>query len=307
MKGLGCPYCSGRYPIIGETDLATTKPTLLRDWNYEKNGSLKPTDVKAGTNKKVWWKCVKGHEWQASINDRSQGNGCPLCNVGKVTSIAEKTVLYYVNKYFDEVYQNYSPNGFERKNIDIYIPKIMVGIEYDGEYYHFDVIKDLKKDELAEKNNIKMYRIREPRCPKLNSSSNCICLRNTRNGELQRAIIKLLRQNGISNPDVNIDRDQVEINKNIEFYEVENSIQNKSEGILKYWNYEKNGLLTPDKVSYGSGKKVWWKCSKGHEWQASIDHRIKGSGCPYCSGKKVLKGFNDLSMKNPKLAKESNY
>ena len=40
------------------------------------------------SNKKVWWKCVKGHEWIASINDRSRGNGCPFCygkNISKET------------------------------------------------------------------------------------------------------------------------------------------------------------------------------------------------------------------------------
>ena len=55
-----------------------------------------------------------------------------------------------------------------------------------------------------------------------------------------------------------------------------------------------------------SGKKVWWKCEKGHEWQARISHRNKGIGCPYCSGKKVLQGYNDLATINPELAKEWN-
>ena len=56
-----------------------------------------------------------------------------------------------------------------------------------------------------------------------------------------------------------------------------------------------------------SDKKVWWKCSKGHEWQASISHRSQGRGCPYCSGRKTLKGYNDLQTINPAVAKEWNY
>ena len=52
----------------------------------------------------------------------------------------------------------------------------------------------------------------------------------------------------------------------------------------------KNGSLKPDEVSYGSSKKVWWKGKCGHEWQATVKNRnIRGSGCPYCSGNKVMK------------------
>ena len=77
--------------------------------------------------------------------------------------------------------------------------------------------------------------------------------------------------------------------------------------LAKEWNYEKNGSLNPINVTAGSNKKVWWRCEKGHEWQAMIKHRNKGSGCPYCAGQRVLKGFNDLQTLNPTLAKEWNY
>ena len=52
--------------------------------------------------------------------------------------------------------------------------------------------------------------------------------------------------------------------------------------LAKEWNYEKNGSLTPQTVSVGSGKKVWWRCDKGHEWQAQICGRKK-HGCPVCA------------------------
>jgi hypothetical protein len=41
----------------------------------------------------------------------------------------------------------------------------------------------------------------------------------------------------------------------------------------------------PDEVLPGSNLKVWWKCSLGHTWAASVNNRSKGSGCPYCTGK----------------------
>ena len=77
--------------------------------------------------------------------------------------------------------------------------------------------------------------------------------------------------------------------------------------LVKEWNYEKNGDLKPDMVMANSGKKVWWICHKGHEWEASIINRNRGTGCPYCSGRKAIIGYNDLATINPQLAKEWNY
>jgi len=58
-NGCGGPYCSGKYVIIGETDLATVMPDLAAEWHPFKNGDLKPKDVTLGSSKKVWWQCKK--------------------------------------------------------------------------------------------------------------------------------------------------------------------------------------------------------------------------------------------------------
>lgn len=71
------------------------------------------------------------------------------------------------------------------------------------------------------------------------------------------------------------------------------------------WDYELNGELTPQKVSTASNRRVWWRCSLGHEWQAIVASRARmGTGCPYCAGRKVLEGFNDLASRFPKLAEQ---
>ena len=89
--------------------------------------------------------------------------------------------------------------------------------------------------------------------------------------------------------------------------------------IAKEWNYERNGGLTPDRISKASRHKVWWKDKYGHEWQATVSDRTrpiyidpKGKthhpqGCPYCSNKRVLPGFNDLASQNPEIMKYWNF
>ena len=63
----------------------------------------------------------------------------------------------------------------------------------------------------------------------------------------------------------------------------------------------------PTTISRGMRKKLQWKCSAhGHTWTASPGTRaVRGYGCPYCSGNKILPGFNDLSTTRPELAKEA--
>ncbi|MGN0315683.1 MAG: zinc-ribbon domain-containing protein [Fusicatenibacter sp.] len=76
----GCPYCAGKLPILGKTDLMTTHPELAREWNYKLNGRLRPEQMTEFSAKKVWWKCVNcGYEWRAKIANRVLGRGCPHC------------------------------------------------------------------------------------------------------------------------------------------------------------------------------------------------------------------------------------
>src|SRR6266545_342702 len=57
-------------------------PRLVREWHKTKNRELRPRDVTAGSDRKVWWKCPKGpdHEWPAIVGNRTRvGAGCPFC------------------------------------------------------------------------------------------------------------------------------------------------------------------------------------------------------------------------------------
>lgn len=67
---------------------------------------------------------------------------------------------------------------------------------------------------------------------------------------------------------------------------------------------DRNLPLTPDSVTFGSNKRVWWKGACGHEWETSIKARSSGEKCPICSGARVIEGINDLNTLKPELASE---
>lgn len=71
------------------------------------------------------------------------------------------------------------------------------------------------------------------------------------------------------------------------------------------WDRARNGELTPQSVTVSSNRMVWWRCGKGHSYCASVAHRTReGSGCPYCAGRRVLAGFNDLQTLCPQVASQ---
>ena len=314
-KNKRCPVCANRTVIVGVNDLATTNPRLAKEWNYEKNGSLRPEDIIEGSPKSVWWKCEKGHEWSASIVSRKKGANCPICFANRNTSVSEKAVGYYLEKYGETIVEN---KKIDRRELDIFMPNKMIAIEYDGAHYHSNVEKDLSKNKKCEELGIKLIRLREPGLPALKSTSVDIQVDKIKSdlSHLNAAIIQVLTLVlGVGEYDVDLVRDYGDIYSRFQKGEVKKSLANAYGYLLKEWNYEKNNA-DPTIITSGSHYLAWWKCSEcGYEWQAPVYSRIGGkTGCRQCSFRKtgamtaaVKEGQSSLASKYPELAKEWNY
>lgn len=94
-QGTGCPTCP-RHPIKVNDDrnFASYFPNLAKEWHPYKNQDLKPEDVRPRSNRKVWWQCKEGHEWEASISPRANGSGCPYC-YGRYATISNNLACKY--------------------------------------------------------------------------------------------------------------------------------------------------------------------------------------------------------------------
>lgn len=193
-----CPYCSGRLPIVGETDLETVSPELARQWDKKRNGMLTPQMVTRHSTQKVWWTCIhnRTHHWLASPASRHDPNvGCPICNSGNVTSFPEKALMYYMpNDALANT--NLDIPGFGRKTVDIFIPSINTAIEYDGGPWHKDTEKDLKKDQLCSAAGITMIRVRDCDCPKYETDAKLVFRENHSEKSLECAINTVLEMIG---------------------------------------------------------------------------------------------------------------
>ena len=235
-----------------KTNSVSTNKTLLKEWNYQKNKDIKPEYIKLNSNKKIWWKCSLGHEWQATTYSRAQGNGCPYCSNHKV--LIGFNDLTTTHPEIAKEWDYEKNNGLFPTDVTKGSNKKVWWICKNNHSFNASVSK----------------RVIGQGCP--------ICSKQKR---VQTAKKKYFE----NNPSLAVSHAQ----------------------LCEEWNWEKNVNISPYEVSFGSGITVWWKCSLGHEWQAKISNRVNGNGCPFCAGKKVLKGFNDLQTKFPQVALEWNY
>ena len=309
-KGVGCPQCAIEKHLINHQEavlehrgsLQETHVDILTEWDYTKN-TVKPTQITAGSNKKVWWLCPKGHSYCQRASHRIKGIGCPVCAREQSSSFPEQAVLYYVKEYFPDVV-NGDRTQIRPYELDIYIPSKRTAIEYDGMPWHKEIDKDLKKNELCKKANIDLIRIRDSKCPSIEGKQ-YICDFGDY-AKLGNIIADILFRLGANVKNVDIEKDTPDILAAYLFKAHQNSIATKYPELLCEWNYERNGSLDPQTLSYGSSRKVWWKCSKGHEWQAPVSN-MRTTGCPYCANQKILDGYNDLASQYPELLKEWDY
>ena len=303
VNGNGCPYCSGHRALSGFNDLATLYPDIAKEWNTSKNGDLLPTMVTAGSSKKVWWSCRKGHEWQAVVSRRTRlKTGCPVCWLENKTSFPEQTILYYCQ----QITYAESRNVDFGKEIDIYLPEYKIGIEYNGVFWHKNK-KDADKDKVKffSKKGIRIITVAESDQNAVFGDTIEYIYNSSNKASLNWAIQRLFELLESDNISIDASRDESKIYNQYIALEKENSLASKYPEIAKQWNFEKNLSLKPEMIMPNSNKKIWWKCENGHEWQAVVSSRTSGGlGCPYCAGQKVLSGYNDLCTTNPEIASE---
>ena len=331
IRGHGCPFCSKRKAINGETDLATLNPKLAAEWHPTKNGNLTPNQVTVRSGKKVWWMCSYGHEWQATPHDRDTDNTkCPICSARRQTSFPEQAIFYYVKKLFPCAINRYKDIFQNSMELDIFVPDIKLGIEYDGLNWHRtekEHIKEKKKYEICKDHEIYLIRVKENHKNIWDDvADHIIYVEKRRNCTKLNQLISTLLDYIIhirgcadalaslfSDMTIDVEKEQEEIHSYLT--DIDGSLEELRPDLVEEWDWEKNGRLLPSMFSLHSNDRVWWKCKQcGRSWRALINTRTRpnGSGCAICGnakkGKTFHKGYistnGSLLQNNPELAED---
>lgn len=290
-------------------------PEIAVEWHPTLN-NRGPNDVRPFSHIKAWWQCSHcGHEWPAEIANRTaHHSGCPVCSISNI-SFPEKAFYFYLSQVFSDIQSNYRGFPHTQLEIDIYLPSIKVGIEYDGSYYHQDVRRDEKKD-LILSSYCDVYHIREPKCPTaFQSKHKCFILKNNSMDTLSMMIqevllflnqqynLSSLAQSKIKELMIDVKKDRLAIRQLLllKQSEISGSLQEKFPILSSEWDYSKNGDLKPSYILPKSHEIVWWKCSHcGYEWEAMVRNRSNGTGCPKCA-KEQKRYIRSLEVIYPEL------
>lgn len=290
-SGQNCQFCSGKQVLKGFNDLGTTNPNLaseLVDTN--------PEHISRGSKKSVTWRCDLGHEYAMSVNERSRNRGCPICAGKRILvgfndlqtthpELANELVgseaksvpkgsgkkLRWRCELGHEYTSSVSSRTFGRGCPICAGDKILAGFN-DLETTHPEIAK-----QLIDGNPREVSKGWEKRflwaCPNGHSYSAPVKNRVANQNCpycAGKAVLEGFNDLATTHP------------------EIANELVNGD----------------PTKISKGSVKSYEWKCSLGHIYKSKVNTRTTGPSCPYCSGNKVLVGFNDLQTTHPEIAKQ---
>jgi hypothetical protein len=315
--GSRCPFCRGRRVSVTNS-LQTQAKSVAREWHPIKNGSLRPSDVVAGSTRRIFWRCRKdpSHEWEAPLRTRTAGHGCPFCSGLRICS---KTTLAAVAP---DIAKQWHPT----KN-GVLTPKDVPAHTNAMVWWKCPRAPD------HEWQTSLFGRVDRGRgCPfcagrRASSTSSLAALfpviaaqwhptKNgaltpkdvlpgadrlvfwkCKNGHVWRAVIALRvrRRSGCAQC-------------NYEKHARRRSLAKLAPAVARQWHPTKNDPLTPSDVPVRSSRRVWWKCPKGrdHEWKTAVGARTgesAPSACPFCAGKR-LSETNCLAARYPKVARE---
>eukprot|EP00128_Syssomonas_multiformis_P002356 Colp12_sorted_trinity150504_noHs@25313 len=223
-------------------------PDVIRQWHPYKN-IVGPHDVTPFSNKKFWFKCDEGHEWEATLSNRcSKGYGCPICNTFKVTSTKNLLLKYpaVAAEWHLTKNGNLTPENVTSGSSKKVWWQCKEGHEWEARPHH-----------------------------RTTNNSGCrLCSIKRRTGVLS-GVQSLLA----AHPE-----------------------------LAQQWHPTKNGALTPGDVSRAARKKVWWQCpaDPSHEWEARVSSRLTTRyGCPFCKkAARPLSETNNLLALYPEVAQE---
>lgn len=212
----------------GVNDLAATHPEVAALWDTDANDGLLPSQVLPGSNRKVWWRCEKGHRWESAPYTLTiSGSRCPCCAGKRV--IPGETDL--ATRYPD------------------------IAALWDAE------------------------RNAEPPSQVMPATKKKYWWRCGKGHRWQAAVYSLTLL-GSGCPYCSGHKP----------VPGETDLAARYPDIAALWDTERNDR-PPTGIPPSSRATAWWRCEKGHRWQAQVHSVVTGrSCCPACAGRSRPRG-----------------
>ena len=302
-NGNNCPYCTNRKVLPGFNDLATVNPKLASE--VSSNSKVSAKEVTQCSRKKLLWRCEMGHEWEGLVSDRSKGGNCPYCSHRKV--LPGFNDLATVNpKLASEV----SPNSpLKAEEIARRSNKKILWLCKNEHEWAATVTNRTRGDNCPYCTNKKVlpgFNDLATVNPKLASevSPNSKISAKEATGCSGKKLLWRCKMGHewLAKVASRLNGENCPYCANAKVLPGFNDLATTNPKLAS--EVSPNSKISAKEVTQCSGKKLLWRCKMGHEWRSRPFTRERGTGCPYCTGRKVLPGFNDLATISPELEKQ---
>ncbi len=268
--------------------LCQSHPLLASEWHPARNGILTPSDVGAGSGRRVWWQCERGHEWATKVEHRTKaGSGCPYC-VGRLPT--HETSLAAVHP---TLAAEWHPSRNEPTSPWDVLPKSNKKVWWQcpsGHTYEARVADRSIGGQCPSCANrvLSLSNSLAAASPELakewDPSKNGRAANEVLAGSSKKAWWRCAQDHSWQ---ASPHRRRAQTlgcpfcsNKAVSS---DNNLGLLHPEVANQWDFERNAPLTPNDVVPGSNKSVWWRCSRGHLWRAKVVSRTRaGTGCPKC-------------------------
>lgn len=310
VNGSRCPKCFTSVPYTTKTfkekiyNIVGDKYTLINKYVNS------DTKIKLRHN-------ICGYEYEVFPQNFLRGNRCPICSYELKRSLPEEIIAYFVSKYF-EIIQSYRPKWLEfetgqRAEIDIWIPDLKVGIEYDGNIhksnsrYKNDIYKNTIIENTTECNML--VRLREQKTSKMKTTSKKIAIIQAEKSiavtskrgldELEKMIKNLLELLGVYdiNPKITDDiisecqnRSELyyeELGKPIRSRKIRTRKSNTAEFKERVYNLVGDEYTVLGEYTYALEKIKMKHNICGYEYEVRPNDFLNGRRCKRCACRKI--------------------
>lgn len=238
---------------------------------------------------KIAFKCLECGKIDEKTPDNllRRDNVCTFCSRYYQSSFPEQALYFYVKKFFPDAISCFK-EGFGKMELDIYIPSKKLGIEYDGRWHNGEKSrqKEERKYNICRAKGITLIRIKEMN-KTTDKPRNCdrfyTLKMDPNTKELENAILTVFKEEFGLTFDCRIEDNRVAILEQYHKAVLKKSLLAVNPALASEWHPTANGSLKPENFAANSGDAVYWRCSKGHKWLATIASRNSGCGCPKCA------------------------
>lgn len=288
-----CPFCAHEKvsPIY---NLAVVYPEVAGQWDYERNGALRPEQCFPAGGQKVWWKCDfdPSHRWQDVIGNRTVlRRGCPRCAKLFKMTYTSRVLFYYLRQAFPDCVCEMSEG---RYHLDICLPDERIVIEHHGYTHQREATRERderRRRELLDKGYrhvLWLVESEEPLEEYIREGDVLTYYDPAPHYHMDKLVcylldwLETLTDMPVHYQPPDYVRDHYSIERTYYHERKKRSLAAVRPDLAEEWS-EKNSSPA-DAVMAGSNQKAIWKCRNcQQEFLAHVANRTKhDSGCPHC-------------------------